>query len=83
MGVWQGVAMDSLHFYSGPPCPTLRPADGPALKRPYGRFKGGPPARRAARGRLLPPWTPHAVRLRYLHIHIPRTSLRLHPGRNL
>jgi hypothetical protein len=23
MGVWQGVAMDSLKFHPGPPCPTL------------------------------------------------------------
>jgi hypothetical protein len=29
MGVWQGVAMDSLKFHPGPPCPTLlRPAGG-------------------------------------------------------
>jgi hypothetical protein len=27
MGVWQGVAMDSLKLHPGPPCPTLlRPA---------------------------------------------------------
>jgi hypothetical protein len=23
VGVWQGVAMDSLKFHPGPPCPTL------------------------------------------------------------
>jgi hypothetical protein len=23
MGVWQGVALDTLKFYLGPPCPTL------------------------------------------------------------
>jgi hypothetical protein len=29
--VWQGVAMDSLKFQLGSPCPTLmRPAGGPA-----------------------------------------------------
>jgi hypothetical protein len=29
MGVWRGVAMDSLKFYPGPPYPTLRhPAGG-------------------------------------------------------
>jgi hypothetical protein len=29
MGVWQGVAMDSLKYHSGPPCPThLRPVGG-------------------------------------------------------
>jgi hypothetical protein len=44
MGVWQGVAMDSLKFHSGPLCPTLLcPAVGPPHKRPYSRFKGGPP----------------------------------------
>jgi hypothetical protein len=53
MGVWQGVAMNSLQFHSGPPCSTLlRPTGGPPLKRPYSRFSGGPPL-----------WTPHAVRL--------------------
>jgi hypothetical protein len=41
MGVWPGVAMDSLKFHLGPPCPTLlRPAGRPPLKRPYGCFKG-------------------------------------------
>jgi hypothetical protein len=24
LAVWQGVAMDSLKFHRGPPCPTLR-----------------------------------------------------------
>jgi hypothetical protein len=43
MGVWQGVAMDSLKFHLGPPCPTiLCPVDGPPLKCSYGRLKGGP-----------------------------------------
>jgi hypothetical protein len=38
--------MASLKFHPGPPCPTLlRPAGGPPLKRPYGRFWGGPPRR--------------------------------------
>jgi hypothetical protein len=41
MGVWQGVAMDSLKYHQGPPCPTLlRPAGGPPLKQPYGHFRG-------------------------------------------
>jgi hypothetical protein len=32
MGVWQRVAMDSLKFHPGLPCPTLlRPAGGPYL----------------------------------------------------
>jgi hypothetical protein len=35
VGMWQGVAMDSLKRHPGPPCPTLlRPAGGPPLKRP-------------------------------------------------
>jgi hypothetical protein len=61
--VWQWVAMDSLEFHPGPPCPTLlRPAGGPPMKRPYVHFWGGPPSGRAACGRLLPLWPPHAVR---------------------
>jgi hypothetical protein len=64
MGVWQGVAMDSPKFHPGPPCPTLlRPAGGPLLKRYNGRFRGGQPTRQAACGRLLPLWSPHALRL--------------------
>jgi hypothetical protein len=59
MGAWQGVAMDSLKFHPGPPCPTLLcPAGGPSLKRPYGRFRGDPHAGQAACGRLLPSWIP-------------------------
>jgi hypothetical protein len=64
MGVWQGVAMDSLKYHQGPSCPTLlRPASGSLLKRPYSRFRDGLPAGWAACGCLLPLWTPHAVRL--------------------
>jgi hypothetical protein len=45
LGIWQGVAMNSLKFFPGPPCLTiLRPAGGPTLKRPYGCFRGGLPA---------------------------------------
>jgi hypothetical protein len=66
MGVWQGVAMDSLKFRPSTPCPTLlRPKCGPPLKRLYGCYRGDPPPGRAACGRPLPPWTPHAVRLRF------------------
>jgi hypothetical protein len=55
IGVWQGVAMDSLKFHLGLPRPTLlRPADRPPLIRTYGRFRSVPPARRAARSRFLP-----------------------------
>jgi hypothetical protein len=48
----------------GPPCPTfLRPAGGPPLKWSYNCFRAALPAGHAACGRLLPLWTPHAVRL--------------------
>jgi hypothetical protein len=64
MGVWQGVAMESLKFHLGLPCSTLlRPVGGPSLKRPYSRFRGGLPAGWAACGRLLPPRTSDAVGL--------------------
>jgi hypothetical protein len=64
MGVWEGVAMDSLQFYPGPQFPTLRrPVGGPTPKRPYNRFKGGPPTGQVACGCLLLFWTPDAVRL--------------------
>jgi hypothetical protein len=36
MGVWQGLAMDTLKFHPGPPCPSPCP-----LKRPYSRFRDG------------------------------------------
>jgi hypothetical protein len=56
--------MDSLKFHPGPPYRTLlRPAGGPPLKWPNGRFRGSPPVGRAACGHLLPLWTLHAVRL--------------------
>jgi hypothetical protein len=64
MVVWQGLAMDSLKFKPGPPCPTLlRPAGRQPLKQTYSRFRGGPPTGWTACGLLLPPWKPHAVRL--------------------
>jgi hypothetical protein len=64
MCVLQAVTMNSLKFNPGPPFPTLLcPAGRPPLKRPHSRFRGSLPARRAACGRLLPPWPPHAVRL--------------------
>jgi hypothetical protein len=63
MGVWQGEAMDSLKYHSGSPCPTfLSSAGGPPHKPPYGSFRGGLPAGRAASGHLLPLWTLHAIR---------------------
>jgi hypothetical protein len=39
----------------------LRPAGRPSLKRRYGHFRGGLPTGRAACGRVLPFWTPHAI----------------------
>jgi hypothetical protein len=51
MGVCKGVGRESLKFHPGLLCPTLLyPADGP-------------PRGRAACGRLLPLWTPHAIHL--------------------
>jgi hypothetical protein len=56
--------MDSLKFPLGLPCPTfLYPAGGSLPKWPYSYFRGGPSARQAACGHLLPLWTPHTVRL--------------------
>jgi hypothetical protein len=70
IGVSQGVAMNSLKFHPGPPCPTLLcPVSRPPLKWLYGCFKGGPCT---DCGRLLPLGTPHAVRL----CCSPRTQLR-------
>jgi hypothetical protein len=55
--------MDSLKFHPGPPCPSLlRPAGGPHQKPSYGCYRGGPPTKRVACGRLLPFWTPHVIR---------------------
>jgi hypothetical protein len=61
MSIWQGVAMDSLNFHPGLPCPTLlRPVDGPPLKWPYGCFRCGPPAGQATCGPSSTPMdTPH------------------------
>jgi hypothetical protein len=40
MGVWQGVAKDSLKYSPGLPCPTLlHPVSEPPLKRPYGHLR--------------------------------------------
>jgi hypothetical protein len=55
IGVWQAVALDSLKLHPGPT--LLRPVGGPPTSR------GGPPTGQAACSRLLPPWTPYAVRL--------------------
>jgi hypothetical protein len=51
MGVWQGVAMDSLEFHLGPSC--SKPCRQPCLKQP---FQGWPPTGWAACGR--PPFWP-------------------------
>jgi hypothetical protein len=56
MGVWHGVAMNSIKFHPGPPFLALPcPAGGPPLKRTH--------TGRTACGCLLPFQTPHAVRL--------------------
>jgi hypothetical protein len=45
MGVWQGVATDSLMFCLGLPCPSLlRPVSWPPTKWLYSCFRGSPPA---------------------------------------
>jgi hypothetical protein len=55
--IWQGVAIDFLLYHLGQPCLTLlRPADGPPLKLPSGRFREGLPTGQAACDRLLPPY---------------------------
>jgi hypothetical protein len=86
MGVWQGVAMDSLKFHPGPLCLTLlRPAGRLPLKQHYGCFRSGPPAGRATCGRLLPVWTPHAIRLCLDFTRFPFTHRQpkfLHLGKN-
>jgi hypothetical protein len=69
MALWQGVAMDSLNFHPGLPCPTLlHPAGGPPLNG-LTVFSGA---------------TPHAIRLCSFPIFQTRnnaawTSLRLVP----
>jgi hypothetical protein len=63
MGLWQGVAPDFLKYHSGPPyyhpSTPCRRANPETALRPFQEWPTG----RAAFGRLLPPWTPHAVRL--------------------
>jgi hypothetical protein len=45
MGIYQWVAMDSIKFNQGSPCPTLLcPTDRLPQKHPYCHFRGGPPA---------------------------------------
>jgi hypothetical protein len=62
MGVWQGLAMDSLTFHPSPPCLALQHSAGRApLKRPYGHFKSGSPVVWATCSHHLPLWTTHAV----------------------
>jgi hypothetical protein len=62
LGVWQGMAIDSLKFQLGPPWPTLLcPAGGPPLKQPFSCFRGGSPTGWAACSPLQPFGTPHGV----------------------
>jgi hypothetical protein len=81
MGVWQGVAVDSLKLHLGPPCLTLlHPAGRPSLKRPHGHFRYAPPAGRVACCRLLPSWTvwtPHVGWLVGLPVSISQVSREL------
>jgi hypothetical protein len=64
MGVWQRVAMESLKYHQGLPCPTHLCLEGrQPLKRHYSHFRVVLPRARSVSGRLLHLWTPHAVRL--------------------
>jgi hypothetical protein len=75
IGVWQGVAMDSLKLHLGPPHPTpLCPLGRSPLKRSLDRFRGGMPAGLAAFDRLLPYWTPHAIC--YIFISVAAATLK-------
>jgi hypothetical protein len=56
MGVWQGVAMESLKFHPGLPCPTLLcPAGGLPLEQTSWPFQVWPVCRA---GGLRPSFTP-------------------------
>jgi hypothetical protein len=59
MGVWQGVAMDSLKFHQGLPCPTFY-----ALRagHPYNRFRGGLPTGRVAHATRRTPMKPEPMK---------------------
>jgi hypothetical protein len=78
IGVWQGVAMNSLKFHLGPPCPTLLcPAGGSPLKWPYGRFRGGPPEDGRPVAVFYPfghptPYAYDAVRIRFKSLGLER-----------
>jgi hypothetical protein len=66
MGVWQGVAIDSLKFHPGLPCLTFLLPMGLMALQPYSRFRSDPligVASPQACGRLQPFWTPHGVHL--------------------
>jgi hypothetical protein len=75
MGVWEGVAMDSLKYHSSTSCLTLLHCVGRTpLKWPYCRFRGSPPIGWSACTLLLPLWTPHAVHLCFNHTRCTRVS---------
>jgi len=75
MGVWQGVAMDSLKFHPSPPCPTLLcPAGEPPLRRPYSHFRGGLPAGRAACAHPTPYAYAFSVYLRHVESRLMNTE---------
>jgi hypothetical protein len=78
IGLWQEVAMDSLKFHMGSPCPTLlRPAVGPPLKWQHGRFRVQPSAWQVACSCLLSPrtTTPHAYAYLDLNSGFPLINL--------
>jgi hypothetical protein len=64
MGIWKGVAMDSLKSNLCSPYPTfLYPAGAPPLKRPYSHFRVGPRTGWAGCHRIVPLWIPNAISL--------------------
>jgi hypothetical protein len=70
IGIWQGVAMNSPKFHSGPPCPTLLcPAGGPGGQAARGSFQEWP-ARRAG-----------GMRPSHTLLYTPRNT-PMNPGRH-
>jgi hypothetical protein len=64
VGVWQGDGHGLPKVLFGPAIPYPSMACGQATpETALQPFQGDPPAGRAACDRLLPVWTPHAVRL--------------------
>jgi hypothetical protein len=67
MCVCQVVALVSLKYHPGPPCPS-RPCWRASIEQPHGRFRGGPPAWQAAFGQLFGQLTPYAYGCQRRHL---------------